>query len=205
MTLNSVQLWQQFQVGNADAFGQIAETHYKALYNYGVRFTNDTDLVRDCIQDLLVDLWNSRASLAATDNVKAYLLKALRNKLIKESGRHKRWQTVGEISFSDQDAAELPIESQIVETERQAARIKRLNALLKQLTKREEEIIYLRFYQALDHEAIAQIMGITRPSVATLLHRALKSLRESWFDSILLLCCFLTPTGALPALSGKNV
>lgn len=179
-----IQLWEQFRAGNAVAFGQLSEVYYRTLYNYGIRFTKDTDFVRDCIQDLLFDLWNRRESLSATDNVKAYLLKSLRNKLLKESKRQNRRQTLEDINFLNEES-EPSVESQIVETEHQAAQVERLNTLMKQLTKREEEIIYLRFYQVLDHEAIAQVMGLTRPSVATLLHRALKSLRDGWFDPIL--------------------
>ena len=183
-TLDPVHLWQQFLTGDADAFGQLSELYYPTLYNYGMRFTGDAETVRDCLQDLLFELWNRRAMLSPTDNVKAYLLKAVRHKLIKAATRQKKWRTLDEVPFLDRET-ELPVESRIIETEQQAAQIERLNVLMQQLTKREKEIIYLRFYQALDHEAIAQVMSLTRPSVATLLHRALKALRDSWFDSIL--------------------
>ena len=67
------------------AFGQLSVKYYQMLYNYGVRIVTDTDLVRDCIQDLLRELWTRREHLTTTLFVKPYLLKAFRHKMIKES------------------------------------------------------------------------------------------------------------------------
>lgn len=180
----SAELWQQFRAGSADAFGQLADAYYKDLYNYGLRFSTDSDFVRDCLQDVLVDLWSHRQSLSVTDQVKPYLLKALRNRLLKELQRQKRGQQLEELAFLDHQP-EPSAEAVLVQTEQQTAQLERLNRLLAQLPPREMEIIYLRFYQGLEHEAIAHVMNVGRSSVATLLHRALKNLRDDWFDSSL--------------------
>ena len=76
--------------------------------------------------------------------------------------------------------SDVSIESYIVLKEEETAQIRHLNAVLDTLPKRQQEIVYLRFYQNLEFDEIARIMGLTRQSVANLLHRTLKKIKDSW-------------------------
>ena len=53
-----------------------------------------------------------------------------------------------------------------------------LNQQITLLTKRQQEIIYLRFFENLDNESIAQVMSISKQSVANLLYRAIQELKD---------------------------
>lgn len=174
-----VQLWQRFKAGDSEALGKLAQVHYRALYNYGSRFSTDGEFVRDTIQDLYLELWERRAFLSETAFVKSYLLKALRHKLIKEAVKLRRFQEPQQVHF-DVAFSDPPIESNIIEDEHLLDRSNRLNHSMKLLSKRQQEIIYLRFYQNLENEDIAGIMGLGRQSVANLLYRTLRELREIW-------------------------
>lgn len=175
----NIQLWQRFKAGDSAALGQLAQVHYRALYNYATKFSSDPDFIRDTIQELYLDLWERRAHLSETAFVKSYLLKALRHKLIKESIRLKRFQEPAQVMF-DGDQEDLPIESQIIADENSSFQSSRLKRVITSLSKRQQEIIYLRFYQNLDNADIAHIMGLGRQSVSNLLHRTLKEIREIW-------------------------
>jgi RNA polymerase sigma-70 factor (ECF subfamily) len=175
-------LWLKFKSGDAVAFGELAQIHYRALYNYATRFSSDSDFIRDCIQELYLELWERRSFLSETAFVKSYLLKALRHKLIKESVRLKRFKEHKELLF-DADEADLSIESHIIENEQLKHQIKRLNQIVSHLTKRQQEIIYLRFYQNLENEDIAQIMSLGRQSVANLLYRTIKEIKDIWIPA----------------------
>jgi len=188
----SVLLWQQFKAGGATAFGQLAGQYYHVLYNYGAQFSTDPEFTRDCIQEMMLELWERRAQLSDVLSVKAYLLKSLRHRIGRESMRLKRLSTVEELAFLSGDAVERPIESVIIEQEQEQGQIQQLKQLISELTLRQQEIIYLRFYQQLDYDDIAAIMGLTRQSVANLLHRTLRILRERWPASFLLLMQLLS-------------
>ncbi|NIJ54079.1 RNA polymerase sigma factor [Dyadobacter arcticus] len=172
-------LWQRFRAGDSAALGQLAHVHYRALYNYATRFTSDSDFIRDSIQELYLDLWERRSYLSETAFVKSYLLKALRHKLIKESIRLKRFQEP-QSAFFDPENTDPSIETNIIEDENVRYQNGRLKQIITLLSKRQQEIIYLRFYQNLDNEDIAQVMGLGRQSVSNLLYRTLKEIKGIW-------------------------
>lgn len=183
----SALLWQQFKAGDALAFGQIADRYYRLLFNYGAQFSADPEFVRDCIQEMMLELWERRARLSDVSSVKAYLLKSLRHRIGREHLRHQRLNAVEDLAFRNSDSVERPVESVIIETEQERVQIQQLQQLLAELTLRQQEIIYLRFYQQLDYDDVAEIMGLSRQSVANLLHRTLRTLRDRWPASFLLL------------------
>jgi RNA polymerase sigma factor (sigma-70 family) len=178
----SAVLWLKFKSGDAAAFGELAQVHYRALYNYATKFSSDSEFIRDCIQELYLELWERRSFLSETAFVKSYLLKALRHKLIKEAARLKRFKEPKELLFDAQET-DLSVESVIIENEHHKHQISRLNQIVSHLTKRQQEIIYLRFYQNLENEDIAQVMSLGRQSVANLLYRTIKEIKDLWMPA----------------------
>jgi len=168
--------WNEFRNGNADAFGKLIRTHYQDLYNYGTRFTRDEELVKDCIQDLFLVLWTNRQTISETSFVKYYLLKSLRRKLGDRKSRPfgSRHEPYFETFFTDVPA----IETSIIREEELMDLTRKMRAILMGLSKRQQEVIYLRYYMDADVEEIAEIMGLNRQSVYNLLHDALKRLRK---------------------------
>jgi RNA polymerase sigma factor (sigma-70 family) len=53
-----------------------------------------------------------------------------------------------------------------------------MRKVLASLSRRQQEVIYLRFYVDADLEEIAEIMSLNRQSVYNLLHDALKKLKK---------------------------
>ena len=76
--------WQEFVSGNDDSYCWIYTTYAQKLYQYGMCFTTDTELVKDCIQDIFTYLYRNKAQLVSPDNIKVYLFTALKNNLIKQ-------------------------------------------------------------------------------------------------------------------------
>ncbi len=184
-SLSLPELWQRFKAGDERALGELARGHYPALYNYGLRLTPDSDLVWDTIQDLFLELWDHRETIGDAVFVKTYLLKALRYKLIKTRTYHYPLQ-IDEAQSIDMPFS-VSFEDELIDREFQAGQTRLLHQLIATLTRRQQEVLYLRFYQNLDNPEIAQIMGLERQSVANLLHRTFKILRDQWSSSLLLI------------------
>jgi RNA polymerase sigma factor (sigma-70 family) len=169
--------WNAFRAGDDAAFGEIAREHYRSLFNYGIKFSKDREFVKDCIQDLFLELWTKRETIGDTEFVKFYLLKSLRRKIHRESMRQNRLADEDELDFDAESAGETSIEEQIIAGETSEELIKTLNQQLVLLTKRQQEIIYLRFFENMDNESVAQVMSISKQAVANLLYRTIQELK----------------------------
>ncbi|MFT3825345.1 MAG: sigma-70 family RNA polymerase sigma factor [Chitinophagaceae bacterium] len=180
--------WDDFLKGNAPAFSKIMQGCYPDLFRYGSRFTTDDELVKDCIQNIFLTLWKNRSTVSHTGFVRFYLLKALRREIHKQLRHEKRIGDVEELSNSLFDIGLNP-ELRIVDHEISGELSQKIRRILEGLPRRQQEIIYLRFYANADADEIARIMNISRQSVYNLLHEALKKLKtyaENFLISVLL-------------------
>ncbi len=172
-------LWKAFKAGSEPAFGQIYRREIQALINYGKKLTPDTVLIQDAVQDLFLEIWNSRLRLADTDNIRFYLLRALRNKLSKK--------IPGAVTTEpkEEEIAEPSIEFAILENEDRDSRLLRLEKALQKLSRRQQEAINLRYYHDLSNEEVARIMGVNYQSACKFIYSGLKILK----DCIIFLVC----------------
>lgn len=173
-------LWQQFREGQQDAFQGLVQHFYRELHFYGGRFTRDSDLLKDCLQDLFLDLWIYRHKIVQTPYVRPYLYKSLRRKIHREVMRHSATMSEENVTFDDVSSEEITAEQAMIRTELSDYQTVRLNALLAQLSDRQREAIHLKFYAELSNDEIADVLAVNKQSVANLLHRGLTRLRESW-------------------------
>jgi len=182
-------LWNSFKQGNWDAYASLYNEHYSLLNNYGYKFTRDKNLIEDAIHDLFVRLWTSRANLGEPVSVKNYLYKSLRNTLIRKLQTEVKYTGIGteeyplgfEVSFSNDSS--LAIEEKEFR--------EKVKAVIESLPARQKEIIYLRFYEGLSYDEIADIMSISINSAYKMLYKALDNLQQTLGTSPLLglLCC----------------
>jgi len=168
-------LWNKFRSGDADAFGELMHTHYQDLFHYGTRFTKDAELVKDRIQDLFLHLWIDRLTISENSFVKYYLLKSLRHDLTRAISHSRRSI---EPQFEYLFGSAPPVESRLIREEHLTDLARKMRKALAGLSRRQQEVIYLRFYMDADTEEIAEIMSLSRQSVYNLLHDALRRLHK---------------------------
>jgi len=73
-------LLENFIKGDPDSFEKIYKSFYPYLYNYGCQFGIDKSDVDDSIQEVFLDLWDSRNHLNI-NALKPYIFRCLRNKI----------------------------------------------------------------------------------------------------------------------------
>ena len=74
--LTDIEIWLSFKKGDNSAVSFIYREYFPVLYRYGLKFSADTFLIEDTIQDLFADLIKNRETLGDTDNILFYLLKS---------------------------------------------------------------------------------------------------------------------------------
>lgn len=172
-------VWNRFKNGDIRALESLYNTHINSLVKYGLKITADSNLVKDCIQDLFVELWKNKQNLADTTDPKFYLFRSLRNKLSRALSRQS-FVSEAEIQLATNSLATSYIELDIAEKEQEFYTLHNLQQLLDKLPRRQHEVIYLRFYHNFSYESIAALMSMNYQSVLNLMQRAIKTLRKGY-------------------------
>lgn len=167
-------IWKRCLKGDREAFEELYKRYYSILYNYGMSYVKDSDMVRNCLQDLFVKLIVNHDRLSETDTVRFYLLKAFRfalyNSLKAESTR------LGFVASVPDDMLVFQFDN--IEMEENApADIECLKEAIRSLSSRQQEVIYLYYVRELSHADIAKILNINSQSSKNLLARSIAKLR----------------------------
>jgi RNA polymerase sigma factor (sigma-70 family) len=183
------QLWQQLKDGREDALERVYREHVDALLRYGYQFTTDVSLIEDCVHDLFVNLWRNRQGLGENDSIRPYLLVALRRRIMRQTQRGQKTQHAPDAESMD-FAAVPSIDEAIIGqeiSEEQAAQIK---SAMEQLSKRQREALYLKYYEGMSYEEICEALDINYQSVRNLVFAGIKALRK-YLSLFLLLAWWL--------------
>lgn len=172
------ELWQRFVDGDKQALAFIYQCQYKPLYKYGYKLSTDKNLIEDCIQDLFMELWKNKSRLGSTDSIRYYLLKSLRRKIFKTIQRNDKTINIESETDDYHFIVEYSIEDLIIFESADAQLKQKLIQALHQLSARQKEAIYLKFYNDMDYKEIAAIMNISYQSIRTLVYQAIKLLRN---------------------------
>jgi RNA polymerase sigma factor (sigma-70 family) len=174
-TEDHIDLWKKFKAGDWGAYTSLYNIFFAQLNNYGVKFSADTTLIEDAVHDLYVKLWTSRANLGDPVSVKNYLYKSFRNILFRKMKTQDRFTRLDHTDEPDQfsvafSSAQMNMENKDLRNQ--------LISIIKELAPRQQEIVFLRYYEGFTYEEIAEIMGIELSSAYKLLYKALDSLHK---------------------------
>jgi len=178
-TTSDKQLWEDFKEGEKYALSQIYHLHVESLFRYGKKFSSDSDLIKDTIQDLFFDLIRTRDKLGSTDHIYFYLIKAFRRKLFRTISETKKTRQ----SDYNEDAflanIVYSVEDDWIQKEHLTKKEEMIQKGLAELSPKQREILYYRFTCDFEYEQICEIMSMKYDSARKMVFRALKSLREN--------------------------
>lgn len=174
-------LWQDYRSGDRYALAKLMQTFYPDLFHWGMRLHNDREFVKDILQEVFVNLWRTHESATAVENVRAYLLVVLKSRILRELSRNphlNQFTLTDDYAFSVEFSADV----RLIDEENEVYQVRKLQQVVSQLPERQKELIYLRFYQNLSFEQIAEVMHLGRQSVYNLFQKSLNSLRRNWVN-----------------------
>lgn len=183
-------IWDNFRQGDKFALSQIYSHHSDLLFGYGMKFSSDRDLVKDTIQDLFIDLIHTRANLGPTDNIRFYLMRSFRRKLVQNLKQKSSEEQIG--SFTLEPVVVFSCEEDLIGRESKSQRDQLLYRCLNELNPRQREILYYRFSCNLEYSEICEIMSLKYDSARKLVFRALESLKSILNETNILQLFFIT-------------
>ena len=172
-------LWCKLKDGDIVALGDLYELFIDDLFNYGIQFSQDKHYIMDCIHDLFLDLYKYKKNLASTNNVKYYLLRSLKNKILKiQKGKFIPLLDKAFFKKNDDQNYSISFEEEIIKEEFLDERKLKLSEAIGFLSKNQKQGLFLRFTEDRNYEEIAQIMNISVQSSRTTIYRAIRTLRK---------------------------
>ncbi len=169
-------LWLAFKSGDPAAYALIYRRYFNLLFDYGKKLSLDQELIKDCIQELFIKIWNNRQNLSDTTSVKYYLFTSLKRKLL---------DTL-KSAYVKQSAGHHPIHSDLInlipatdnDDEVYTIRKEQLQSAIARLSSHQQRLLQLKFYKNLSNKEIADELGITMQSVYNATFKALRTLKK---------------------------
>ncbi|WP_373494823.1 RNA polymerase sigma factor [Aquiflexum sp.] len=185
--IGEIQYWDLLKNGEKDGLEGIYKMFSQELFRHGMAIKPNRSFIKDCIQELFIDLWKYRNNLKTTDNIKLYLFRCLSNKIHKEIARDKNRYSQDDIDAYDVLLLENSPEQNLISHQNDEKIQKKLIQALEKLPLRQREAIQNLFFENHSYEETAKIMGINIQSVYTLAWKAIANLKKS----ILIILFFL--------------
>ena len=156
--------WKLFLEGDDQAYSWIYTHYIQVLYNYGLQITPDSEIVKDCIQDVFVKIYKAKKKLTVPQNPKVYLMIALKNNIYNTFNQERLQKNYAFSLYQTEE--QLTVKNEFIDQEARHEEMNNIKRMMKILTPRQREV--------------CQIMGLNSQSAYNLLQRSLQKIREAY-------------------------
>lgn len=173
-------LWRLFQSGDENAFATIYKNYVQVIYNYSRKFSDDEELIEDCIHGLFLDMWKNRENLSLPTSIRFYLYASIKRRIYREVLKRK------DFLFDDYSKLEAAlketnpsIEDHLINQQGKAQQKFCLKQGLLQLSENQRKAILLKFYKNLSFQEISGVMNMSTDNIYKLVSRGLSALKKN--------------------------
>lgn len=192
-------LIQRLSAGDLNAIDLIYLRYHKRLKGYGIQLLgfDQQEEVQDVMQEFFLWLAQHYDKVAHIRDFEVYLFQSIRRNL---QLRMKRKETAQSIHhrFSNRTAslspkAHISPEEAFIQDETSVRLNAWINSEIKKLPAYQKEVLYLRYYEELNYDEIAEILAVSNQVARNYCYRAIKSLKAQFgqVENILLSFFFL--------------
>ena len=164
----------RIRLGDANALGELAGYYFSQLADFAASTTGNRESASDLVQDVLLAIWERRASFTPHTSVKAYLYRAVRNRSINSVVRQR--------------AQAVPVEPDtpgLADTEEQLRFSELVIAYRKAiaaLPERRRIVFSLIRLHELSYAEAAAVLDVSENTIRTQMSEALTAIREALAD-----------------------
>ena len=173
-----IELFTAVKDGDKNALSILYLNYYDFLMHYGTRIVPDIVIVEECIQELFLYIYEAKGRLGIVKNIKAYFFSSLRRRILKKIKAERKIRDFGS-EISNRTNIQFYSDEILFLKESQRNQRQALLHALNNLSWRQREAIYLRYYNGLSTNEIAEIMGVANQTILNTLYQAMKKLRKS--------------------------
>ncbi len=169
------------RAGDQTAFDAIFRTHYAHLVAFAQSLLHDRGSAEDVAQDVMLELWRRRAELVIQESLRAYLLRATRNRALNQL-RHANVERRAEPMLIGEASIDAAGAAGVVASELRAAIV----SAVTELPPGCREVFELSRTHGLRYAEIAATLGISVKTVESQMGKALRHMRNrlaAWLPS----------------------
>ena len=170
--------WEQMRLGDKQALFELYNSMYFHLIRFGLKINADDELVKDCVNQVFLNLWDKRSRLTAVENVKSYLMTSLKRCMLDQLSYLDKMSVAVSKMGIEEDQNELSYEEIIIRLQDNDELRDKLRLAIEKLTPRQMELIQLRFFDGLSYEEIADKTSQTVKTAYNTIYDAIKTLRK---------------------------
>lgn len=149
------------------------DAYSDALFRFAYFQVSDREVAKDIVQDVFMETWKCIADGGEIQNIRAYLYRVARNRVIDHYRKHKTQSLdmiqEGGVDFGD-ERGEAAAEAQM-----EASHMLRL---LRKVEQKYREPVLLRYMEGLGVKEVAEILGETEGNTSVLVHRGIEQLKK---------------------------
>lgn len=165
-------LLERLRSGDQNAFDAIFRAHYAHLATFAQGVLRDRAAAEDAAQEVMLELWRRRSELIIQESLRAYLLRATRNRALNQL-RHAKVQRNAEPQLVGEESITATGAGKLVAAELRDA----LTAAVAELPPACREVFQMSRAHGLRYAEIASTLGISVKTVESQMGKALRHLR----------------------------
>ncbi|MBO9632236.1 MAG: sigma-70 family RNA polymerase sigma factor [Chitinophagaceae bacterium] len=174
----NIAYWMQIRKGNKQALFDLYNNTYFHLVRFGLKITANDELVKDCVTQLFLQLWDKHARLNEVQQVRAYLFTSLKRMLIDKLIYYSKTDKAINKLKDKELIEELPYEEIIIRVQHDEELREKLHKAIEQLTPKQKELIRLMFFEGLTYEQVAATTEQSIKTAYNTIYNAIKILRK---------------------------
>ncbi|MBI1319804.1 MAG: sigma-70 family RNA polymerase sigma factor [Candidatus Hydrogenedens sp.] len=168
--LDDLELVNQSQSGDPEAFSELVRRHQHVIYNVAYRFMRDGNLAEDMAQEAFLKAYRLLKGFRGDCSFSTWMYRVTCSVCLTELNRRKRR---GEVELQPSHDA-----LQAVEPPQNVDMPERIRRCVGKLPDRYAQVITLYYLKGISYEEIAQVMEVPMGTLKTWMFRARKQLRR---------------------------
>lgn len=186
----------QLKNGDERVFEQVYNEYYARLFHYLKGYLDDTEEIKDVIQNTFISLWSNRATLSDNDShICSWLFTVVKNQClnyIRDKQSHLRIQSKIELLENEKLRWQAQsLHSFIPESINLAELQKLVDNAINEMPDQCRKIYQLSREEGLSHKEIGAQLNISTKTVESQISKALRILRSKFNDYQYFFICLL--------------
>lgn len=187
---DDIKLMLQVQQGDREAFNRLVDKYSKSIINYIYRFSGSREDAEDLAQEVFIKVYNAAANYVPSAKFTTWLYRIASNVSI--DYLRKKKHSRGTSSLDEQQESEEGSPARQIADEKQKPADKEvldketsdnINKALLTLPENQRAAIIMKVYEDKSYADIAGVLGVSVPSVESLIFRARQALKTGLKNS----------------------